>query len=374
VSTPASDVDPAPDLRARHAVRDARELATYWDVEFRGKKEADPTLLRKISTAMIKPRPAAEQLQAILDLCGGMWDHDHKRIDAALIKIGFDSQAGIAPALATAYADLRERGHYQGAMLSYRGEWYWGLDRLAYLEQALAADLGVAPVGVVARRPESERGPLLLAPVTTPLVMDMWFSFRSPYSYLALERITDVIGSAPVELRLRPVPPMVERGLQVPRIKRFYIVQDAKREADRLGIAFGNLCDPLGAAVTNCLAIEKWAIAEGRGLAFARSATRGIWTEAMDLADYVDLRRVVERAELPWDGARAALADPDVGSWTTTNAADLAVISLWGVPSFRVGDLVTWGQDRLDLIADRLRRHAAAAALPQPTADTADSA
>jgi 2-hydroxychromene-2-carboxylate isomerase len=375
ISAPASDVDPAPDLRAKHAVRDARELATFWDVSFQGKKEADPTLLRKISTALIKPRPAEVQLQAILDLCGGMWDHDHKRVDAALIKIGFDSQAGVAPALATSYAQLRDKGHYQGAMLSYKGEWYWGLDRLVYLEQAIAADLGVEPVGVIKQRPEAERGPLLLTPTAaTPLVMDLWFSFRSPYSYLALERITDVIGSAPVEIRLRPVPPMVERGFQVPRIKRMYIVQDAKREADRLGIEFGYLCDPLGAAVTNCLAIEKWAIAEGKGLDFARSAMRGIWSEALDLASYVDLRTVVERAGLGWDGARAALADPEVGSWTTTNAADLAVISLWGVPSFRIGDLVTWGQDRLDLIADRLRRHAAAVAQPTPAATTADSA
>jgi hypothetical protein len=36
------------------------------------------------------------------------------------------------------------------------------------------------------------------------------------------------------------------------------------------------------------------------------------------------------------------------------------VIGLWGVPSFRVGDLALWGQDRLDILADRLRRHVAA--------------
>jgi len=33
------------------------------------------------------------------------------------------------------------------------------------------------------------------------------------------------------------------------------------------------------------------------------------------------------------------------------------VYGLWGVPSFKVGDFVGWGQDRLPLLADRLRRH-----------------
>ena len=41
-------------------------------------------------------------------------------------------------------------------------------------------------------------------------------------------------------------------------------------------------------------------------------------------------------------------------------AAWLFVIGLWGVPSFRCGDFVAWGQDRLPLLADRLRRNAIA--------------
>ena len=124
----------------------------------------------------------------------------------------------------------------------------------------------------------------------------------------------------------------------------------------------------MGQGVTNCLAISKWAIAEGKGLAFARSATRGIWSEALDVASYVDLRAIVERAELPWEGARAALADPEAAAWATANADDLSAIGLWGVPSFRVGDLALWGQDRIDILVDRLRRHAAA---PPAAADSA---
>jgi 2-hydroxychromene-2-carboxylate isomerase len=86
---------------------------------------------------------------------------------------------------------------------------------------------------------------------------------------------------------------------------------------------------------------------------------RGIWAEARDVSEYVDLRYIVERAELPWNEAREVLGDPAAAKWAQAHAADLAVIGLWGVPSFRVGDFVAWGQDRLPLLADRLRRHGA---------------
>ena len=83
---------------------------------------------------------------------------------------------------------------------------------------------------------------------------------------------------------LKPVAPMVVRGLEVPSVKRMYIVRDAKREADRLGIAFGELCDPLGTGIDNCLAIAHWAAQRGQLMAFSRSAMRGIWAEALDVS------------------------------------------------------------------------------------------
>src|SRR5690606_38529090 len=160
-----------------------------------------------------------------------------------------------------------------------------------------------------------------------------------------------------VPLQLRPVLPMVTRGLKLPTIKKLYIVRDAKREADRQGIPFGELCDPVGPGAENCIALAHWAEQRGRQLAFVKSAMRGIWAEARDMTEYVDLRYVVERAELPWEEAKAALGAAEALKWAQANAADLAVIGLWGVPSVRCGELVAWGQDRLPLLADRLRRH-----------------
>lgn len=364
VTPPASDVDPAPHLRVNHAVRDAKQLAEYWDLDFPGKREADSGLVRDIATTLIRERPAAEQLQAVLDLLGALWANDKKQVAAILGKLGADSHGSVAPVLNSNYAALRKAGHYQGAMLHYGDTWYWGIDRLPYLEQALAKELGTEVTHVVSRRGDAEREPQLLS--KNPLTCEMWISYRSPYSYLALEQIEAVLAPYQVPLVLRQVQPMVTRGLAVPSVKRMYIVHDAKREADRLNIPFGELCDPLGAGVDNCLAIHHWAAkrSQADALAFAKSAMRAIWTEARDVAEYVDLKFVVERAGLPWEEAKASLGNPEAVKAATVNAADLAVVNLWGVPSFRCGDFVAWGQDRLPLLADQLRRHAAAVLSP----------
>src|SRR5262249_35475802 len=62
ITPPASDVDPQPALRAGHAVRDAQQLADYWDLDFPGKKEADPGAVRDVGTSLVRDRPANDQL------------------------------------------------------------------------------------------------------------------------------------------------------------------------------------------------------------------------------------------------------------------------------------------------------------------------
>jgi 2-hydroxychromene-2-carboxylate isomerase len=363
VTPPATDVAPQPVMRAKHAVRDAQHIAEYFDLEFAGKREADSGSVRDVGSSLIRERPPREQLAAILELSKVLWANDKKALAKLLGTLGTESHMAIPPALNANYEAMRKAGHYQPGAISYAGEWYTSIDRLPYLEAALAKDLGSDVAHVVSRRPETDRGPLAIAETPEgktpqPLGCELWFSFRSPYSYLALEQIEDVLAPYKLPLQLRPVLPMVTRGLPMPNVKRLYIVRDVKREADRLNIPFGEICDPLGKGVEHCVAIAYWANQRGRLLPFAKSAMRAAWSEARDLAEYVDLRHVVERAELPWNEAKDVLADPAATKWAQTNVTDLAVFGLWGVPSFKVGDFVAWGQDRLPLLADRLRRNA----------------
>lgn len=371
VGPPAADVDPAPTLRGKYAIKDAAELATHWDVELPTLRDPDPNEIRKAASILIRDRPDAEQLAIALELGHALWTNDHKAVVTAMGKHGVEATGAIAPYLAAAYTKLREAGFYQAGSFGYDGDWYAGVERIGYLEDRLIADLGVTPKRrALMPRPASARPPELLAGVGARPTIEVWWSFRSPYSYLALSGLERLQRELPVDLILKPVLPMVTRGLAVPRAKKLYLVRDAHREAERQGIPFGTICDPLGEGVEHAMAIARLAIGEGRGLPLLSSIARGVWSEAKDLTSYVDLRALVERAGVDWDAARGALADPGWKVWAADHAAELNAAGLWGVPSFRVGEHVAWGQDRLDLLADRLRRHlaalAAAPAAPPP--------
>ena len=64
------------------------------------------------------------------------------------------------------------------------------------------------------------------------------------------------------------------RGLPVPRAKQIYIMRDTKREAERLGMPFGRVVDPVGPGVERGLAVLHHAIAEARGPEFVELLLR----------------------------------------------------------------------------------------------------
>lgn len=251
-------------------------------------------------------------------------------------------------------------GHYLGATFHYEGEWYWGIDRLHYLEARLAA-LG-------ARRSSAPDQPIFPPDTTgqglSPRRLDgqaraqlnFFCSFRSPYTYIVTERIKALADAYGADLNLCFVLPMVMRGLQVPRTKGLYILKDTAREAERLGVPFGKVADPVGEPVRRGYAILPWAIEEGRGHEFALSFMRGVWAEGLDAASDSGLRRITERAGLDWGKARALIGTADWQGVEAVNQKRLLELGLWGVPSFEVAGTATWGQDRLWRVEAALQR------------------
>lgn len=253
----------------------------------------------------------------------------------------------------------RRAGHYASAALHYGGEWYVGLDRLEHLRQRLAAlGLGTLPA-IPLVTPDDPSGADVIAP--DGCTLQLFFSFRSPYSWLALDRVRELADRHQLPLRLRPVLPMVMRGLPVPAIKRRYILLDAKREADRHGIPFGRICDPVGAGVERCMAVCHAARASGRDLAFASAAARRIWSEGEDMTRDAPLLAAAHEAGMSTGDVDAALKHDDWREAAERHRADLFDAGLWGVPGLVLNRhgrrlAATWGQDRLWVITDTLQQ------------------
>ena len=259
--------------------------------------------------------------------------------------------------LLSANARRRARlGHYLPAVWQLDGDWFWGVDRLDHLEARLRgrdALEGVEPLAPL----QQEHAMLPSFDGTLP-PLEFFFSFRSPYSYLAAIEMRAFHGDWPTGVTVRPVMPMAMRGIPVPRSKRLYTLRDVRREADRLGVPFGRVADPLGDGARRCLQAFELAGETRQQLDFLVSAGQAVWSEGLDVADDTSLRHVCERAGMDWKLVRERLgADPDV-EYAELNRQDLLGAGLWGVPCYRVNGFAAWGQDRFWMLREILRRSA----------------
>lgn len=260
-----------------------------------------------------------------------------------------------AAAVNTSVSDARREklGHYLGATLYYGGEWYWGLDRLHYLEARLC-QLGLCKDGN--RAPIYEPPTKPVSSGNTGAELHWYISFRSPYTAIVRDRVKAMADAYGADLKLRFVLPMVMRGLPVPRQKRKYIAFDAAREARRLGVPFGRIMDPVGRPVELGYSLLPWAREQGRGYEFVNAFLSCVWSEGTDAGSHKGLQKIVERADLNWSEAKDILGNEDWRDEAEANRLEMMERGIWAVPSFRVGDTITWGQDRLWVIEHALQK------------------
>lgn len=351
VAHPGIAANPVPDMLLHHAIVDAALLAQSYGLSFPRDAEA-PTedRIRRAHAVLLERRPAEEQLRIAIALGEAVWRADGAALARIVEQHGGLSGQAVRPALEANYAALERAGHYQPGMLYYGGEWYWGIDRLHYLEERLQRE-GLEGHLDLERRLSPDLASMIRSSDGGVSPIEAFVSFRSPYSYLAIPQLIEIRERHGLEVVVRPVLPMVMRGLPVPRAKKLYIIHDAKREADRLGIPFGRVCDPLGEGIGYCMALFFHVAAAKRlELELTRSLMQGIWSEARDVAHLPDVVALAGRAGISQSEVHAAIADDSWKDKGRANRDALSDLGLWGVPSFRVGSYATWGQDRLPLI------------------------
>ncbi|MFN4353465.1 DsbA family protein [Parvibaculum sp.] len=348
VPAPEKAAAPEYELLAAYGRRDAARVAREYGLDFPDDAGApDPELVRSV-TALLAKAAGTDRFAEIAVAAGhAVWMGDSAALGWLQEKHGVADEKDTAAALTHGDRMRRKLGHYLSGMFSFEGEWYWGVDRLNYLEERLMeAGLDNEPgKPMLAPWRDLTLGPV--PPSTRRPVIDYWFSFRSPYSWISVPRMLKLARHYNADLRLRFVLPMVMRGLPVPLTKRMYIVRDTKREAERAGLPFGKVVDSVGAGAARALAVLHHAIPLGKGEAFAELGCKAVFADGIDIASDSGLKDVAKRAGLTEETVRKALADPTWEAAVEENRQALFEAGLWGVPSFRVdGKPAHWGQDR----------------------------
>jgi 2-hydroxychromene-2-carboxylate isomerase len=208
------------------------------------------------------------------------------------------------------------------------------------------------------------------------LEFDLFWSFRSPYSYLATGRLVAIEREYDVAIRVRPVYPLAVRVPdffeRVNPLMPLYTLRDTTRVAEYLGIGYAwPRPDPIVQEFPSRkvaaeqpyirrltrLGIE--AVARGRGLAFLDEVSRIIWDGTVDgWNEGSHLADAARRAGLDLaDMDRVVAAEPARHEAVIQeNQQALADAGHWGVPTMVFEGEPFFGQDRVELLVWRMKQ------------------
>lgn len=204
------------------------------------------------------------------------------------------------------------------------------------------------------------------------LEVDFYFSFRSPWSYLAVPRMFELQRDSTARVNLRTVDPIYIRYhqffAQAPEKWLPYFLTDLMRSAEFLGMPLTwPKPDPINGELAAdspdhlVLMLQPMGIAAqalGRGVEFALEVSSIIWggsTENWHTGAH--LASAAQRAGLSMDAITQWMAANE--DWPAHLAANNAALEAhhWGVPTMVFNDEPFFGQDKIELLRWRLQQH-----------------
>ena len=211
------------------------------------------------------------------------------------------------------------------------------------------------------------------------LEIDVFWSFRSPWSYLATPRLRAMAEEYELKLNFRPVYPIAIRTpdffLSVNPQWPAYLMVDVHRAAEFLEIPFvWPSPDPVnqyrgedGRARTaedqpyiyRLTRLGVVAAEAGKGIEFAESVSRLIWGGTKNWQEGNLLADAAKSQGLDLQQLDQTVLDETqrLESVIEKNQADHNAVGHWGVPTCAFEGEPFFGQDRLDVLLWRLKQH-----------------
>ncbi len=202
--------------------------------------------------------------------------------------------------------------------------------------------------------------------------VDVFWSFRSPYSYLVTPDLLRLREDYDVMVMLRPVMPIAVRAKAslfnaADKKRPMYIVMDSRRRAEFLGLPFAwPSPDPVVQDMETYEVPEEqpyiWRLSSlgveaekrGRGIDFAYHVSALIWGGTKDWHEGDHLANAAAEAGLDLADMEAAITQYDVRAEIEKNHEMLEAAGHWGVPTMVFKGEPFFGQDRIDTLRWRL--------------------
>lgn len=211
--------------------------------------------------------------------------------------------------------------------------------------------------------------------MSATLAAELFFSFRSPYSALAIPRYRALANSHDIDIALRPVYPLAVRDPQffsradpklmayvlndVARLSEFHGVPIAYPDPDPIvqDLQTGEIAEeqPYIRRITR---LGQAAARAGSGLEFADEAARLIWCGTKDWHEGDHLEKAALRCGLDFAMMERVITDEaaQLDAELAANADALEAAGHWGVPTFVFDGEPFFGQDRIDIAVWRMKQ------------------
>ncbi|MEP0068961.1 DsbA family protein [Pyruvatibacter sp.] len=207
-----------------------------------------------------------------------------------------------------------------------------------------------------------------------PANIDVFWSFRSPYSYLITPDLLRLRADFDVTVTLRPVMPIAIRDKASvfdanDKKRPRYIVMDSLRRAELLGLPMTwPKPDPIvqdretfevsedQPRIWRLTGLGVEAERRGKGIDFACAASAVIWggTRNWDKGDH--LANAAAEVGLDLADMEAAIQPEEIKAKVEDHHAQLEAAGHWGVPTMVFEGEPFFGQDRVDTLRWRLEQ------------------
>jgi len=183
-----------------------------------------------------------------------------------------------------------------------------------------------------------------------------YFSFRSPFAWLAYHRLPHAFDGLAVQVERVPVfPPANARPPLPPEPKLSYLYADAARTAQAYGLT-ARWPERIDTDWMRPHAAWYAAADAGGGDAFALALYAAWFSDGRDVADDAVLRAAAATAGVDGAAAVHAADDPAVRQRVVGGMRRALADGVFGVPYFVYGAQRFWGNDRLEWLVRGVRQ------------------
>lgn len=185
--------------------------------------------------------------------------------------------------------------------------------------------------------------------------IEFWYEFASSYSYLSVMRIEALAEDAGVDIVWRPFllgPVFLALGwndspFNIYPPKGRYMWRDLARLAQKYGLPFRM---PSRFPRNGLLAARVALVGVGQDWVapFSRAVMSANFAEDREIGERAVIEEILVELKLPADSVLEAAAAPGIKDGLRAQTARAAELGLFGAPSFRVGEELFWGNDRLE--------------------------